>query len=200
MAVYVLLDCDQTLINEVSWDIMCSVMKLPTNDYYDRYMKAESLDQRAKIAEEWAKHEIGMIEGYSSKSLDVMMESVSLAEGTKEFIDYCKSKGYRTGIVSCGFTPIVRRIADELEIDVYVEFKIENSSFPGRLCLEKAVSDRDKLEYVRKLKAEGHEVVYVGDGVNDLPAMELADLSLLVHSPEVPDLRKALELLKQAGY
>lgn len=40
------------------------------------------------------------------------------------------------------------------------------------------VLPEDKANYVEKMKAEGHKVVMVGDGINDSPALAAADVSV----------------------
>lgn len=41
-------------------------------------------------------------------------------------------------------------------------------------------SAEDKLSYIQKLQAQGRTVIFVGDGINDVPAMGGADISLVV--------------------
>lgn len=55
-----------------------------------------------------------------------------------------------------------RNVADKLTLDDYVS----------------QVLPADKSTYVEKLKSEGHTVVMVGDGINDSPALAVADVSV----------------------
>ncbi|MEY3475395.1 MAG: hypothetical protein RL087_1853, partial [Pseudomonadota bacterium] len=45
-----------------------------------------------------------------------------------------------------------------------------------------SASPEGKLEHVRRLQAEGHRVVMVGDGLNDTPVMAAADVSVAMGS------------------
>ena len=55
-----------------------------------------------------------------------------------------------------------KHIAKELEITAY----------------QANVLPEDKAKYIHMLKDNGHKVVMVGDGVNDTPALSVADISI----------------------
>ena len=40
------------------------------------------------------------------------------------------------------------------------------------------MSARDKVVHIRRLQAQGHHVLMVGDGINDAPALRSADVSM----------------------
>jgi len=67
--------------------------------------------------------------------------------------------GLRTAVVSGDRAAVVERIARQLGID---DVRAE-------------VLPKDKADVVRELQARGHRVAFVGDGVNDGPALAAAD-------------------------
>jgi Cu2+-exporting ATPase len=74
-----------------------------------------------------------------------------------------RTRGVRRLILLSGDTKnATRRVADSLGIDEWAP----------------RMSPDHKADIVRKLKAEGHRVAVVGDGVNDSLAFSLADLSI----------------------
>lgn len=73
-----------------------------------------------------------------------------------------RNLGLRTVILSGDRTPLVRAVGRELGVDEAV----------GEL-----LPDR-KLEEVKKLQLQGRRVAFTGDGINDSPALALAEVGI----------------------
>jgi len=85
-----------------------------------------------------------------------------LRSDSKEVINNLQKQKYKLTILSGDRKQIVENIAKELKIDNY---KYE-------------VSPKEKYDYVEKLKSEGNNVLFVGDGLNDAPSLAAADVSI----------------------
>ena len=85
-----------------------------------------------------------------------------------------KGKGYKIYIVSGDSTRTVRAIAGELGI----EFG-EDTEFAARRAFAE-VRPEQKADLLKKLQAAGERVAFVGDGINDAPALTQADLGIAV--------------------
>lgn len=84
-------------------------------------------------------------------------------EGAKDVLDDLRKAGFEHIIMMTGDGEnAAKRAADALGITEY----------------RAQVLPEDKAEMVTKLKAEGHKVVMVGDGINDSPALAAADVSI----------------------
>ena len=84
---------------------------------------------------------------------------------------------------------IASSLADQLGID---DFRAE-------------VLPEDKAEYIRKERAAGRSVIMIGDGINDTPALSLADVGIAVGSGaviarEVADVTIAAEDLNELAW
>ncbi|WP_434580494.1 cadmium-translocating P-type ATPase [Pseudomonas sp. Z5-35] len=78
----------------------------------------------------------------------------------------CKARGWRTLLLSGDSSPMVVSVAAELGID----------EARGGLRPD------DKLAVLRQLHQQGHKVLMLGDGVNDVPVLAAADISVAMGS------------------
>lgn len=78
----------------------------------------------------------------------------------------CKARGWRTLLLSGDSSPMVTSVAAELGID----------EARGGLRPD------DKLQVLQQLHKEGRKVLMLGDGVNDVPVLAAADISVAMGS------------------
>tara|TARA_R110001592_G_scaffold49482_1_gene154257 strand:- start:9109 stop:11520 length:2412 start_codon:yes stop_codon:yes gene_type:complete len=90
------------------------------------------------------------------------MLSDSLRDDSLETIVSLQNMGFNIHILSGDQTHSVTSIAEALKIDSY----------------HAAQSPEAKLSYVKELQAQGKEIAMVGDGINDLPVLSGAKLSI----------------------
>lgn len=136
------------------------------------------LDFKASFAKR-----LSLLAGMDSSVLEEISASLPLSEGAGRLITTLKKLGYKTAILSGGFTFFAQRIQQQLGIDyVYAnELDIENGKVTGRVKGE-IVDGQRKAALLRELaKQEGvalEQVIAVGDGANDLPMLSIAGLGI----------------------
>jgi len=89
-----------------------------------------------------------------------------LRDDAPALLDACRGRGWKTLLLSGDSSPMVDQIAAELGID-----QAEGGMTPAA-----------KLARLQALQAQGHRVLMLGDGVNDVPVLAAADISVAMGS------------------
>ena len=175
----VVLDVDSTLIQDEVIDLLAE--------------KAGSLEQVAEITAQAMAGEldfaasletrVATLAGLDELELDRVNTAIRLTPGARTFIRTLRRLGYRTAIVSGGFTSVTDHLAQQLDIDHSHANRLEvvDGKLTGRTT-GPLVDREEKAEFVRTIAAkEGiplDQVVAVGDGANDLDMLRAAGLGI----------------------
>lgn len=129
------------------------------------------------------KQRVALLKGLDESALENVYQRLQLTEGAERLISTLKALGYRTAILSGGFTWFGRHLQKRLGIDhVHAnELAIENGKVTGKV-VGQIVNGERKAELLREIAAkEGislEQVIAVGDGANDLPMLGIAGLGI----------------------
>lgn len=123
------------------------------------------------------------LKGLDESVLIEIAESLPLMEGLERLMKHLKRLGYRTVILSGGFTYFARYLQDKLGFDeIHAnELVIENGKVTGEV--QEPILDADrKAALLREIAArEGlhlEQTIAVGDGANDLKMLATAGLGI----------------------
>jgi phosphoserine phosphatase len=143
----------------------------------ERAMLGE-LDFRASF-----KERLALLEGLSESVLEEIGASLRLTEGAETLFAELKRLGYKTAILSGGFSYFARQLQQKLGIDyVYAnELQIVDGKLTG-VAIEPIVDAQRKADLLQQLaEKEGlrlEQTIAVGDGANDLPMLGKAGLGV----------------------
>ncbi|GLH21926.1 phosphoserine phosphatase SerB [Pseudomonas atacamensis] len=143
----------------------------------ERAMAGE-LDFRASF-----KERLALLKGLDVSVLDSIGASLRLTEGAETLFAELKRLGYKTAILSGGFTYFAKQLQAKLGID-YVfanELEVVDGKCTG-VAIEPIVDAQRKADLLKELAhKEGlrlEQTIAVGDGANDLPMLAIAGLGV----------------------
>jgi phosphoserine phosphatase len=126
---------------------------------------------------------VALLKGLDAQVLAGIAANLRVTEGAERLISTLKSLGYRTAILSGGFTYFAEYLQAKLGIDeVHANhLDIENGIVTGNVT-GRIVDGQRKAELLRELAARQgislEQVIAVGDGANDLPMLSIAGLGV----------------------
>jgi phosphoserine phosphatase len=126
---------------------------------------------------------VALLEGLDAAVLERVAERLPLTEGATELVGHLKVLGFKTAILSGGFTYFGRYLQQKLGFDyVYAnELDIRAGKVTGKV-VGSIVDGERKAQLLREIAAkEGvrlEQTIAVGDGANDLPMLSIAGLGI----------------------
>jgi phosphoserine phosphatase len=133
---------------------------------------------------------LSLLKGLEEEKVKAIGESLPLTDGAERLISTLKKLGYKTAIVSGGFTYFGNILKQRLGID-YVfanELEIANGTVTGAVK-GTIVDGKRKAELLKGISEKEQisleQVIAVGDGANDLPMISLAGLGIAFNAKPI---------------
>ena len=126
---------------------------------------------------------VALLKGLPAERVFGLLDTVAFADGAERLIRTLKLLGYKTAILSGGFTFFAQSLQERLGID-YVhanELEIVDGVVTGRVIPPIINGDRKAALLGEIAGREGislEQVVAVGDGANDIPMLNLAGMGI----------------------
>ncbi len=137
--------------------------------------------------DESLRQRVGLLAGLDVQVLDRIANDLPLTEGAETLIRVLKRLGYRTAVISGGFSRAADALKRRLGIDYAFSnnLEVEGGKLTGRVVgpIVNAQRKAELLELIAQL--EGvllDQVIAVGDGANDVLMLEKAGLGIAFHA------------------
>ncbi|GGH00717.1 phosphoserine phosphatase SerB [Silvibacterium dinghuense] len=172
-------DMDSTLIQGEVIDELAKLAGVA-----DQVVKITESAMRGEIEfQESFRRRVGLLKGLPEARVRELLGKIPLTEGAEQLICTLKTLGYKTAILSGGFTFFAHHLQQRFGIDyVYAnELEMANGAVTGEVT-GAIVDGARKAEALREIAERENisleQVIAVGDGANDLPMLKLAGMGI----------------------
>ena len=190
-------DMDNTLIQQEAIDEIARKvgMEAEVSAITERAMNGE-LDFAASL-----RARCSLLRGVPSTVFEELQSTITLSPGAKELVIALKRLGYKTAVLSGGFTPLTSWLADQLGLNyAYANHLVESAdrnTLTGELHGEIVNAEKKRDLVIDIAEREGiplDQVMVVGDGANDLLMMGVAGLGVAFNAKQKVQLEAPAKL------
>ena len=126
---------------------------------------------------------VGLLKGLPESALQQVIDSIPLTDGAERLVSTLRRLGYKTAILSGGFTFFGRVLQERLSIDhLHANtLEVREGVVTGEVVLPIVDGARKAALLQEIADSEGlslEQCIAVGDGANDLPMLRLAGLGI----------------------
>jgi phosphoserine phosphatase len=175
----IVFDMDSTLIDAETIDelaraagVVSKVEEITKKAMYGDFDFEQALIERVRL-----------LKGLSLETALGAVDQIDLMPGAAELILYVKSRGYKTAMISGGFTISANTIGKALGIDFVVsnELLVEDGCLTGKVVGPITQSDSKAKVFEELTRQNGvrpEQCVVIGDGANDACVFERAGFAI----------------------
>ena len=126
---------------------------------------------------------VELLRGLDENALDEVYHNIPFTPGAKKLVKILKKLGYKTAVISGGFTFFTDRLKNELGLDYAFanELEIKDGKLTGKV-LGEIINGESKAEILEDIANKENisldQVVAIGDGANDLLMLDKAGLGI----------------------
>ena len=133
---------------------------------------------------------VRLLKGLSLTDAHDALDRMAFMPGAKELVNYLRSRGFKTAMISGGFTIAAERVGKTLGMDHVVsnELLTDNGHITGDV--RGPLTEQGSKEYVLKEITEKYgikpdECIVVGDGANDICIFKMARYAIAFNSKPI---------------
>jgi phosphoserine phosphatase len=130
---------------------------------------------------------VQLLRGLSATTLTRVIDTIPLTDGAERLVEVLRRLGYRTAILSGGFSFFGRALQARLGIDDLFAntLDVQDGVVTGRV-VSPIVDGARKAALLRQLARDSglslEQCIAIGDGANDLPMLQIAGLGVAFHA------------------
>ncbi|HUH04114.1 MAG TPA: phosphoserine phosphatase SerB [Kofleriaceae bacterium] len=179
----VIMDMDSTLIQiEVIDELARMHGVVDQVSEITRRAMAGELDFEASLRER-----VALLEGLEYERVLGLARDLPVTDGARDMLRVLRTLGYKTGVISGGFTFAANMLKEQLGLDyAYAnQLEIEHGRLTGRV-MGPIITPQRKADLLDTI-AQGEgitlaQTIAIGDGANDLAMLERAGLGIAFHA------------------
>jgi phosphoserine phosphatase len=133
------------------------------------------------------KERVGLLAGMDYEKAVSLAANLPVTEGAQELLEVLRVLGYKTAVISGGFTFAAEKLKAKLGLDyAYAnELEVKHGKLTGKV-VGRIVGANRKAELLEDIAARERialeQTIAIGDGANDLAMLERAGLGIAFHA------------------